>query len=137
MATVLTTLLATPAAMASPTSTPTGQAGQQVPTGQQRAVHPVRAVGVEVPSRTTVAYWQRLAQCETGSRWSGLGSTFQGGLGIWWGNWDRWTAILGLSGYQDAGDAPPLVQIRVADWAYRNDSPRPYWGCMSLVGRPQ
>jgi len=82
-----------------------------------------------------IAFWMRVAQCETGSRWGGLGSTYQGGLGIWWGNWDRWARALGLP-YADAGQAPPLVQIRAADWAYRNESPRPYWGCFSTVGRP-
>lgn len=85
----------------------------------------------------TIAAWQRVASCETGATWSGLGATYQGGLGIWYGNWDRWARHFGLSGrYPDAGDAPAIVQIRLADWAYRHESPRPYWGCFATVGRP-
>ncbi len=76
----------------------------------------------------TIAYWDRVAACETGSSWRGLGSTYQGGLGIYWATWDTWARELGLQArYPDAGDAPRLVQIRVADYGRRVH--RGYWGC--------
>ena len=77
---------------------------------------------------STVAYWRAIAQCETGSTWGGLGSTYQGGLGIYWSTWDWWARELGLERrYPDAGDAPALVQIRVADYGSRVHGGR--WGC--------
>jgi hypothetical protein len=78
--------------------------------------------------RRTVAYWDRVAQCETGSTWRGLGRTYQGGLGFYWATWDWWARELGLHRrYPDAGLAPRLVQIRVADYGLRVH--RGYWGC--------
>lgn len=77
----------------------------------------------------TVSFWDRVAQCETGSRWAGLGSVYQGGLGIYYQTWDWWAKELGLwSQYPDAGMAPRLVQIRVADYGRRKH--RGYWGCI-------
>jgi len=88
---------------------------------------------VAVPARAAlspqaIAYWRAVARCETGARWAGLGSTYQGGLGIYWSTWDWGARELGLERrYPDAGDAPPLVQIRVADYGYRVHGWR--WGC--------
>src|SRR5215471_5704172 len=74
------------------------------------------AAGAPLP-HSTVAYWDRVAACETGGRWRGLGATYQGGLGIYAATWDWWAGELGLERrYPDAGDAPRLVQIRVADY---------------------
>jgi hypothetical protein len=78
---------------------------------------------------STVEFWDAVARCETGSRWQGLGSTYQGGLGIYWSTWDWWAKELGLwSQFPDAGMAPRLVQIRVADYGRRVH--RGYWGCL-------
>ena len=80
-------------------------------------------------SRERIAFWLGVARCETGSHWRGLGSTFQGGLGIYSATWDWWARELGLElRYPDAGDAPPLVQIRVADYGFRVH--HGYWGCI-------
>ncbi len=77
----------------------------------------------------TVALWDRVAACETGGRWAGLGSTYQGGLGICWSTWDWWARELGLEArFPDAGDAPRLVQIRVADYGRRVHAGS--WGCL-------
>ena len=70
-----------------------------------------------------------MARCETGSRWGGLGATYQGGLGIYYTTWDWWARELGvLARYPDAGDAPRLVQIQVADYGRRVH--HGYWGCI-------
>lgn len=80
-------------------------------------------------SDSTVAFWTRVAECETGGAWRGLGSVYQGGLGIYYRTWDWWAKELGLwSQYPDAGLAPRLVQIRVADYGRRIH--RGYWGCL-------
>ena len=80
-------------------------------------------------SSSTIAFWDRVAQCETGSTWTGLGSTYQGGLGIYSSTWDWWAGELGLDRrYPDAGDAPRLVQIRVADYGRRVHNGG--WGCI-------
>jgi hypothetical protein len=98
------------------------------------AIALVRAAAAEASSsapltRSTIAFWDRVAQCETGSDWRGLGSTYQGGLGIYASTWDSWATELGLEArYPDAGDAPRLVQIRVADYGRRVH--RGYWGCL-------
>jgi len=76
----------------------------------------------------TVAYWDRVAQCETGRRWQAPGPTYQGGVGFYWATWDWWARELGLHRrYPDAHLAPRLVQIRVADYGRRVH--RGYWGC--------
>jgi hypothetical protein len=83
--------------------------------------------------RSTIAYWDRVARCEQpdgagGARWNHPGPRYQGGLGFYWGTWDWWARELGLlRRYPDAGDAPRLVQIRVADYGRRVH--RGYWGC--------
>lgn len=90
-------------------------------------VWPAIASSAPLPS-STIAYWDGVAQCETGGHWRGLGSTYQGGLGFYASTWDEWARELGLDRrYPDAGDAPRLVQIRVADYGARvHDG---YWGC--------
>ena len=80
-------------------------------------------------SPATIAFWDRVAYCETGSRWGGLGSTYQGGLGFYYTTWNWWASELGLlARYPDAGDAPRLVQIQVADYGRRVH--HGYWGCI-------
>ena len=80
-------------------------------------------------SSSAIAFWDGVAQCETGSHWRGLGPTYQGGLGIYSSTWDWWAGELGLDRrYPDAGDAPRLVQIRVADYGRRVHAGA--WGCI-------
>ena len=81
------------------------------------------------PSPATVAFWDRVAACETHGTWSGLGSTYQGGLGFYRTTWDWWARETGYYGrYPDAGMAPRLVQIEVADYGYRHYGNG--WGCI-------
>jgi hypothetical protein len=89
-----------------------------------------RVTAVELGlSASTIAFWDGVAKCETGSSWRGLGSTYQGGLGIYSRTWDWWAGELGLDRrYPDAGDAPRLVQIRVADYGRRVHNGG--WGCL-------
>lgn len=80
--------------------------------------------------------WMKIHNCEQPGSWTTKG-TYQGGLGIWYGNWDKWSTHFKVHYiWPDAGDAPPSIQITIADWAYRHDSPTPYWGCFATVGRP-
>jgi hypothetical protein len=81
-----------------------------------------------------INYWNRIHNCEQPSTWS-MGGTYQGGLGMYWSTWDWWAGELGLARrYPDAGHAPPIVQMRVADYGYR--AHRGYWGCFRHVGYP-
>jgi hypothetical protein len=79
-----------------------------------------------------VAFWERVAACETGKRWTATGPTYVGGLGIYRPNWPRWARQLGI--YTEASATSRLDQIRVADWAYRHE--RAWWGCFAVTGRP-
>ena len=75
--------------------------------------------------------WIRIGRCEQpgpghgGVNWSFSGATYQGGLGIWYGNWDS----LKPSGYPaDAGSATWRQQMEVANRlaaAYGFSA----WGC--------
>lgn len=90
-----------------------------------------------------IAYWQRLHECEQPSSWHVHGPakskpghpSYPGGLGVLAENWTWAAGELGLvRRYPTADKAPPLVQIRVADYAYR--AHRWYWGCFRVVGYP-
>jgi hypothetical protein len=89
--------------------------------------------GGREPDRATIAYWDRVARCEQpdgagGALWNHPGPRYQGGLGFYFATWDWWARELGLvRRYPDAGDAPRLVQIRVAEYGRRVH--RGYWGC--------
>jgi Transglycosylase-like domain len=77
-----------------------------------------------------LAFWDRVARCETGGNWQMRGSTYSGGLGFYNGTWSWWARELGVvSRYPTANLAPRLVQIRVAEYGYRVH--RGYWGCIS------
>jgi hypothetical protein len=77
----------------------------------------------------TVAFWDRVAQCETGQNWQMRGSTYSGGLGFYNQTWSWWARELGLAQrFPTANLAPRLVQIRVAEWGLRQH--RGYWGCL-------
>lgn len=86
-------------------------------------------------SPSVVAYWERLHRCEQPSGWHGGFPRYPGGLGIYAPNWTWAARELGLLGrYPNGASAPPLVQIRVADYGYR--AHRWYWGCFASVGYP-
>ena len=84
----------------------------------------------------TVAYWNRMHNCEQPDSWSHLYyREYKGGLGISNGAWNWWAGELGLlRRYPTAGHAPPIVQIRVADFGWRKY--RGNWGCMHTIGYP-
>lgn len=92
-------------------------------------------------SSSNHSFWAYRVHPAENPNWQQHG-TFEGGLGIWYDNWDKWSNHFGLNGiYPSAGDAPPNVQIMVADWAYHywrdGNGRRPYWGSFSHVGYPQ
>lgn len=75
--------------------------------------------------------WIRIGRCEQpgdgymGVNWSFDGATFQGGLGIWYGNWDS----LKPRGYPaDAGQADWRQQMEVANRLAANYG-FSAWGC--------
>ena len=89
-------------------------------------------------SVTVPAFWQRVAQCETGGRWDwgkyagsasrrpGEGTRFEGGVGFYYGTWELWAGQLHVR-FQHAWQAPPAVQVRVATWGLEHGG---YWGCL-------
>lgn len=77
----------------------------------------------------TLAFWDRVARCETGGNWQMSGSTYEGGVGFYWATWRWWASELGLlERYPHAYMAPRTVQIRVAE--YGLNTHRGYWGCL-------
>jgi hypothetical protein len=90
-------------------------------------------------SSQTIRYWTAVATCETGSggspKWDwgskrrpGEGTAFEGGLGFSTLVWQLWAGELGLlSQYPHAYDAPPLVQMRVAEYGAKTHHAQ--WGC--------
>jgi hypothetical protein len=96
-------------------------------------------VSVQPLGAQTIRYWTGVASCETGAggppKWdwgskhrSGEGTLFEGGVGFSAGVWQSWATELGLIKlYPHAYDAPPLVQIRVAQYGFTIHGAR--WGC--------
>ena len=77
----------------------------------------------------TIAFWDRVAACETGGNWRMHGSTYSGGVGFYNRTWEWWARELGLlHRFPSADRAPRLVQIRVAE--YGLNTHRGYWGCL-------
>ena len=86
-----------------------------------------------------VRHWTAVGSCETGSggppKWDwgskhrpGEGALFEGGLGISALMWKLWAGQLGLLvQYPHAYDAPPLVQMRVAQFGVQTSNAK--WGC--------
>jgi hypothetical protein len=84
------------------------------------------------------AFWQRVAHCETDSRWDwgkyansalrrpGEGTTFEGGLGFYASTWTLWSRQIHVA-YRYAWQAPPPVQAEVASWGLEHGG---YWGCL-------
>jgi hypothetical protein len=88
---------------------------------------------------TAVRHWTAVAACETGGggppKWDwgskhrpGEGAVFEGGVGFSAYMWKVWAGELGiLSRYPHAYDAPPVVQMQVADYGVRTYHAS--WGC--------
>jgi Transglycosylase-like domain len=75
-----------------------------------------------------LAFWDRIAACETGSDWQMKGATYEGGVGFYVATWRWWASELGLlRRFPHAYLAPRLTQIRVAEYGLRNHDG--YWGC--------
>jgi resuscitation-promoting factor RpfA len=75
-----------------------------------------------------LAFWDRIAQCETGGNWRMHGPVYSGGVGFYNGTWSWWARELGLARrYPFADWAPRLVQIRVAEYGYTRHNG--FWGC--------
>jgi hypothetical protein len=97
------------------------------------------AGGLPALSAKAVQHWTAVAACETGSggppKWDwgskhrpGEGTVFEGGVGFSAYMWKVWAGQLGiLTKYPHAYDAPPLVQMQVAEYGYRTDHAA--WGC--------
>jgi hypothetical protein len=97
------------------------------------------AGGTQPLTAKDVRYWTAVAACETGGggppKWDwgskhrpGEGTLFQGGLGISALMWKTWGGELGLlAQYPHAYEAPPLVQMQVADYGVRVHHAT--WGC--------
>jgi hypothetical protein len=86
-----------------------------------------------------IRYWTAVGSCETGAggppKWDwgskhrpGEGTLFEGGLGFSTTVWQNWARELGLlERYPHAFDAPPLVQMRVAQYGLTVH--HAHWGC--------
>lgn len=58
------------------------------------------------------------------------GATYSGGVGFYNRTWTWWAGELGLARrYPNAADAPPVVQIRVAEYGYQHHDG--YWGTIA------
>lgn len=105
------------------------------------STHPAGALRAD-----TVRYWTAVGSCETGHlglpddgppRWDWgarhrptEGHVYEGGVGFYHYTWLQWAHDLGLDRrYPHAYMAPPLVQIRVADYGRRVHAG--YWGCLA------
>jgi hypothetical protein len=103
------------------------------------SVAPAHAAGAQPLTQKEVRYWTAVAACETGGggtpKWDwgtkhrpGEGTLYQGGLGISALMWTEWGGELGLlARYPNAFDAPPRVQMEVAQ--YGVSVHHAVWGC--------
>jgi hypothetical protein len=99
----------------------------------------VHAASLQPLNAAQVTHWTAIATCETGSggppKWDwgskhrpGEGSLFEGGLGFSAYVWKLWAGELDiLAQYPHAYDAPPLVQMQVAQYGVKTD--HAVWGC--------
>jgi uncharacterized protein YabE (DUF348 family) len=74
--------------------------------------------------------WDKMARCETGGNWQASGATYQGGLGIWYGNWSNYG---GTRFAPTAGQATKFQQIIVAE-RIRAEHGWRAWGCAKRIG---
>jgi hypothetical protein len=90
-------------------------------------------------TRAQIQFWMRVGSCETGGGGPALwdwgarhrpneGTEYEGGVGFAASTWRAWARALGLSArYPHAWMAPPLVQMRVAQYGLGLGG---YWGCL-------
>lgn len=78
--------------------------------------------------------WWQVGHCEEGVLpgggidWKLVGTTYSGGLGFYNQTWASWAKALGLlRRFPFAGDAPPAVQIEVAEYGWERGG---YWGSL-------
>ena len=74
--------------------------------------------------------WDKMAQCETNSNWKAPGPEWQGGLGIYFQNWNHYG---GLAFAPTAGQATKYEQIIVAE-RIREEHGWHAWGCAERIG---
>ena len=74
--------------------------------------------------------WDDMAQCETGGNWKASGYDYQGGLGIYFQNWNHYG---GLAFAPTAGQATKYEQIIVAE-RIREEHGWHAWGCAKRIG---
>lgn len=88
------------------------------------------AAGLAVPVAPAAGdpNWWLVARCEEAGDWDTRGPEYSGGLGFFNATWSLWAARLGLERrFPNAADAPPAVQIRVAEYGWRHGG---YWGSL-------
>ncbi len=98
---------------------------------------PISKVPIDEASPTITFYgtkanplWDKMAQCETGGRWDAPGPTYQGGLGIYYVNWNHYG---GRQFAPTAGRATREEQIIVAE-RIRREHGWHAWGCAEAIG---
>jgi resuscitation-promoting factor RpfB len=74
--------------------------------------------------------WDKMAQCETNGNWQAPGPEWQGGLGIYFQNWEHYG---GLAFAPTADQATKYQQIIVAE-RIRADHGWHAWGCAERIG---
>jgi len=95
----------------------------------------------EVPLKEAVPYvefygtkynplWDKMAQCETGGNWAASGQRYQGGLGIYFQNWNHYG---GRDFAPTGGQATKYEQIIVAE-RIRAEHGWHAWGCAKTIG---
>jgi uncharacterized protein YabE (DUF348 family) len=74
--------------------------------------------------------WDKMARCETGGNWAASGQKYQGGLGIYFQNWNHYG---GRAFAPTGGQATKLEQIIVAE-RIRAEHGWRAWGCAREIG---
>jgi uncharacterized protein YabE (DUF348 family) len=80
--------------------------------------------------------WDKIAECETGTNWSHRGSgpagpnTYQGGLGIWYGNWSS----QGGTQYAPSADLATQYQQIIIAMRIQKKFGWGAWGCGKTLG---
>jgi uncharacterized protein YabE (DUF348 family) len=111
--------------------------GLELHDGKEVGRTPVSAVPVK-RARPHIEYygthynplWDKMAECETGGNWNASGQTWQGGLGIYFQNWNHYG---GLDFAPTAGQATKLEQIVVAE-KIRAEHGWHAWACAKRIG---
>jgi uncharacterized protein YabE (DUF348 family) len=100
-----------------------------------------RTLVSEVPVKEAIPYvefygtkynplWDKMANCETGGNWAASGQRYQGGLGIYFQNWNHYG---GRDFAPTAGQATKYEQIIVAE-RIREEHGWRAWGCAREIG---